>query len=98
MSNIFLSGFTLNDLLEKFGQVIDSKLSQVAAQNNHENQTKFLSRKEVAEQLKISLVTLNEYSKLGWLKSYKIGKRVLYKKDEVEQSLHTVLSNKHKKI
>ena len=98
MSNIYLSGFNLDDLLEKFGQVIDSKLSQVAAQNNQENQTKFLSRKEVAELLKISLVTLNEYSKLGWLKSYKIGKRVLYKKDEVEQSLHTVLSNKHKKI
>jgi excisionase family DNA binding protein len=98
MSNIYLSGFNLNDLLEKIGEVIESKLSQVAPHNNVQDQTKFLSRHEVAKLLKISLPTLNEWSKLGWLQSYKIGNRVLYKQNEIEEALHKVLNMKYKKI
>jgi excisionase family DNA binding protein len=44
----------------------------------------YLTRKEVAKLLNISLPTLNEYTKRSLLKSYKMGARVLYKKSEVE--------------
>lgn len=49
-----------------------------------------LTRKETADKLKISLVTLNDWSKRGLLKSYIIGGRVLYKSKEVEASLGEV--------
>jgi excisionase family DNA binding protein len=53
-------------------------------------QTKYLTRKEVAERFNISLVTLNTWSKAGIIKSYTIGGRVLYKESEIEESLKEV--------
>lgn len=77
------------------GQLIDEKLRQVKSPKK--NQPNFLGRVEVSKLLKISLPTLNEWSKIGWLQSYKIGNRVLYKQDEVENSLHKVASLKHQR-
>jgi len=49
---------------------------------------KLLTRKETADKLKISLVTLNDWTKRGLVQSYLIGGRVLYKEDEIVASLH----------
>ncbi|WP_040473871.1 helix-turn-helix domain-containing protein [Flavobacterium frigoris] len=46
-----------------------------------------LSRIETATLLKFSLTTLWKHTKSGKLKSYGIGNRVFYKKDEVLKSL-----------
>ena len=93
---ILLNGIKLNDLLEKIGHLIDSKIGHIH-QPTEKKQSKFISRAEVAAILKISLPTLNEWTKLGWLLSYKMGNRVLYNHEEVEQSLTKVIANKHKK-
>jgi excisionase family DNA binding protein len=45
------------------------------------------TRKQLAEYLQISLPTLHTWTKEGRLKSYRIGNRVLYKKEEVNDSL-----------
>jgi excisionase family DNA binding protein len=94
---IILSGIKLDQLLEKIGQLIDTKLQAALPTHENKNQSKLISRKEVATLLKISLPTLNEWSKLGWLQSYKIGNRVLYKLPEVEQALNKVSNLKYKK-
>jgi excisionase family DNA binding protein len=96
MDQILLNGISLNELLEKISQLIDTKIEQVL---NHtaKNHSKFISRAEVAELLKITLPTLNEWSKLGWLKSYKMGNRVLYKAKEVEEAFCKLITHKHKK-
>ena len=54
----------------------------------------YLSRKETANLLKISLVTLNTLTASGKLTSYRIGKRILYKEDEVEQALTQIYHSK----
>ncbi|TDD74606.1 helix-turn-helix domain-containing protein [Flavobacterium caseinilyticum] len=46
-----------------------------------------LSRLETAKLLKINLTSLWKHTKSGKLKSYGIGNRVFYKKDEVLKSL-----------
>lgn len=46
-----------------------------------------LTRKQVAEILGISLVTLNQYTKDGILPCYYLGSRVRYKRNEVFESL-----------
>jgi excisionase family DNA binding protein len=87
MNQILLNGINLNELLEKIGQLIESKIGQ---SNNHlqrQNQSKFISRKEAAGLLQVSLPTLNDWTKEGLLNSYRIGTRVLYKPEEVEQSV-----------
>jgi len=47
----------------------------------------FLTRKEAAELLKVSLPTLHRWTKLRKIKAHGIGNKVLYKKRELEESL-----------
>ena len=84
---ILLNGIEVNELLEKIGQLIESKIGQNNNQPQKQNQSKFISRKEAAKLLQISLPTLHDWTKEGLLNSYQIGTRVLYKPEEVEQSL-----------
>ena len=96
MTEITLYGINLNELLEKIGELIDEKVLR-SQEDATKNPSKFISRNEVATLLKISLPTLNEWSKLGWLISYKMGNRVLYKAEEVEKAICKLTSYKHKK-
>ena len=50
-------------------------------------QEMYLTRKEVTQLLKISLPTLWRWTKQNKLQSYFIGHRVLYRIDEVHNSL-----------
>jgi excisionase family DNA binding protein len=97
MNSILFTGINLDQLLEKIGQLIDEKLGTGFQQPAEKNQSKFISRAEVAQLLKISLPTLHEWTKLGWLKAYRMGTRVLYKQEEVESALCKVASFKHRK-
>jgi hypothetical protein len=53
------------------------------------------TRKEVARELKISLPTLNDYTKKGIIKGYRIGDRVLYKWSEIEQAVQEIKTIKY---
>ncbi|MCA2611906.1 MAG: helix-turn-helix domain-containing protein [Chitinophagaceae bacterium] len=97
MSQIILNGVTLSQLLEKIEQLIDRKLNNSAPPTNTLNQSKFYSRQEVARLLMISLPTLRDYTKSGWLVSYKIGNRVLYKQEEVLACVERVAAHKFKR-
>lgn len=50
----------------------------------------YITRKEAAKLLKISLPTLSEWSKSGIVKSYRIATRVRYKRKDVELALKAV--------
>lgn len=51
---------------------------------------RFLTRNEVIKKLKISLPTLNSYTREGLLKSYKMEGRVWYKESEIDMALTSV--------
>ena len=95
METQILYSIKLIELLEKIEQIIDKRLSSLAPPR--EEASEYITRKEVASILKVTLPTLHDWTKLGWLKSYKIGTRVLYKKSEVEAAVEGVLNQKHKK-
>ena len=96
MNQILLNGINVDELLERIGKLIDARLN-----NNQPKEpttrSQLLSRTEVFRLLKISYPTLHDWTKEGWLQSYKIGNRVLYKLEEVEAALQKVSNNKHKK-
>jgi excisionase family DNA binding protein len=96
MSEILFTGITSNELFERIGQLIDCKLGKFAP-HQKKVQSNFITRHEVAALLKISLPTLNEWTKLGWLQSYKVGNRVFYKAEEVEASVEKLATSKYKK-
>jgi len=92
---ILVSGITVSELLSQVEQLFDAKFSILPKEEN--NQPHYLSRKEVAKLLKITLPTLHDWTKLGRLKAYKIGSRVLYKPSEVQEALEQAQNLKHKK-
>lgn len=47
----------------------------------------YLTRKQVAHLLQISLPTLHQYTKQGLLNSYRIGSKVRYKTSEIDEAL-----------
>lgn len=57
--------------------------------------TEYITRKDTAGILGISLPTLNDWSKRGIIPSYRIASRVRYKRAEVLNSLQKVHSLKY---
>ena len=56
---------------------------------------KFLTRQDVCEILRISLPTLSKYSKLKIIKAQKIGNRILYSSDSVQDACQELQSAKY---
>jgi len=97
MNSIILQGINIEDLKKIFREVLEEKLNQEPKPKESEKSLDYLNRFEVAKLLKISLPTLNNWSKAGILQSYRIGNRILYKKDEIEQSVKIVKNIKYKR-
>lgn len=50
-------------------------------------QTELITRKQAATLLSVSLPTVNDWTKTGKIKGYRIGSRIRYKRNEIENSL-----------
>jgi len=98
MEQIILQGISLDEFRELLVETVNSKFKVEEVQSKVQSNQKYLSRVEVANLLKISLPTLNEWTKLGHLQSYRIGNRVLYKADEVDESLSKVKNLKYRRV
>ncbi len=84
---IILQGISVDQLLFKIDAAIEKKLNEKLEHIKVTPPVKYLTRREVADQLHISLPTLHNWTKMGWLKSYRIGSRILFRSDELESSL-----------
>ena len=100
--NLFLQGVSvqefkefITDLMEeqlgrRLGNIVeygDQNGSFKIKSSKSKDDTQYLTRGEVSKQLQISLPTLHNYVKQGLLKSYRIGGKVRFKENEIEQSL-----------
>ena len=87
MDNLILSTYTPEELTGIIHNAIREAVKTIQPQTSTKSET-LLTRKETADKLKISLVTLNDWTKRGLIQSYLIGGRVLYKDSEIEASLY----------
>lgn len=76
------------DLLNSIEQIVNAKTEHletlINSQLNGKNEVvEYLTRKETSKMLKVSLVTLYDYNKKEILTPHYIGKRVLYKYQDV---------------
>ena len=72
-------------ILEKLER-IEIAIEKLNAHPKNDSE-KLLSRKEACELLKINITSLWKHTKSGKLKSYGIGNRVYYKKEEIMRSI-----------
>jgi excisionase family DNA binding protein len=83
---------------DKFTESIRSIIrEELAILNTKETPQRFLSRQEVAELLKISLPTLNEYTRKGIVKGSRVGSRVLYDEAQIRESVKGIPTLKYKR-
>jgi hypothetical protein len=73
--------------------IIKEEIQQVSTLKKKE--TIYLTRKEAATFLKISLPTLWSYTNIGVIKGFKIGSRVLYKLEDLEGNLNAIATSKY---
>lgn len=90
MANVEFTQIKLSDFKEMVDELLKKHLQQLAKPT--EKQVRLLSRKQTAELLCISLPTLNDWTKSGVLKAHRIGTRVLYKEQDIYDSLNEVNS------
>jgi excisionase family DNA binding protein len=74
-------------IVDAFKEMHELKEKSIKKVTSSAKEAKYITRKETATLLHISLPTLNEWTKDGTLKSYRIGTRVLYKPDEVMETV-----------
>ncbi len=88
--NIQFIQITPAELADQILKGVNERLE--AFQNNFQlkEPTQWLTREETAKLLTISLVTLHDWTKKKILTSYRIGNKVRYKRDEVENSLRKI--------
>lgn len=82
------------DKLKGWFMSIQSQIERVKNNLQPKEPTQYQSRKEVAEMLGVTTVTISDWTKKGILESYKIGNRVYYKRHEVEGALVKIKSPK----
>lgn len=85
---ISIDGFNLDKLVEHIASKVSEQLEEKQQQQAVDHE--YLSRDQVAKMLRISLPTLHDWCKKGILQSYRLGKRVYFKSQEVEEAMKRI--------
>jgi excisionase family DNA binding protein len=85
-------GITPSELKESILSDVRAELKLITQNFQPQKQPEYLTRKEVAKILKVSLVTLSDWNKKGVLKPYRLGNLIRYKSEEIDQALITIYS------
>lgn len=85
-------GITPQQLTATILKDVRTELEKLVQNFQPKKQPEYLTRKEVAAILKVSLVTLTDWNKKGVLKPYRLGNLIRYKSEEIDQALITIYS------
>ena len=82
MENIVLTQMSVDELKSIISEIVSEEFKKI---HPPAEEKQFITRKETAAILRISLPTLTEWCKEGKVPAYKIGSRVRFVKKEIEQ-------------
>lgn len=85
---------TPQQLKESILSEVRTELQNITLNFQPKKQPEYLTRKEVAKILKVSLVTLSDWNKKGVLKPYRLGNLIRYKREELEKALIAINTKK----
>jgi len=83
MSTTILIQLSTKDLQDLIRQAVRDEVSNLTKDQDNT----MLSRRQVAERFKISLVTLNQWDKNNVLPSTKVGGRRVYRERDIQQAI-----------
>jgi hypothetical protein len=82
MNKIYLNGITIQELAETLIPLLQNQKTAITQSENV-----LMTRDEVCKMLSFNKTSLWKHTRSGKLKSYSIGNRILYKRNEVLESL-----------
>lgn len=97
---VILDGATIEDFVNILEARLVTSFEQkilTVIQNKTEMKEAFLTRKEAAQKLGVSLSTLHALSREGTVQSYRLRGQIRYKESEIEGALEQVKNLKHKR-
>lgn len=92
---IYLNGMTADQLSEMIRESLRDELRQLRPAHP-KTDTRYLTRRETARRLRISLVTLTDWVNRGKICAHKIGGRVLFRDNDVEAALNQIIPIKNR--
>ncbi|MEO2062757.1 MAG: helix-turn-helix domain-containing protein [Christiangramia sp.] len=66
---------------------VKSQLEELKKSFQPKEPEEFLTRSEVAEMLKVDISTVHNWTKAGKLQKHGLGKRIYYKRSEIENAI-----------
>lgn len=90
---MLIQGATMNDLESMMSRLLDKKLADLIESTpivEESPKDGLHKRKEAAEKLRVSLVTLDNWTKLGIINARRIGTRVYYTDKDINDALKKV--------
>ncbi|MDG4714837.1 DNA binding domain-containing protein, excisionase family [Bizionia echini] len=87
-------GITPNELKENILNDVRTELKTLVQHFQPVKPAEYITRKEAAKILKVSLVTLSDWNKKGVLKPYRLGNLIRYKRTELDEALISINSKK----
>lgn len=85
-SAVLVQNVSMSDIEATLSRLLDEKLSNLQPANK-QKPAKYLTRKETAAKLRVSLPTLADWTRIGILKSKRIGSRILYLSTDVDAAI-----------
>lgn len=89
MESTILIQTSPDELVEAIRQVVQIEIAKIGDQKTAQaTPREVLTRKETAELLCVSLVTIHDWSRSGIIHPYKVGNRTYFKQSEIMEVLN----------
>jgi hypothetical protein len=93
-NSTLIQNVTAEEFSEQLRQVVREELLTLQPKQPTSN---YLTRIEVSKLLKISLPTLNEYTRKGIIRGSRIGSRILYLESDIASSVTDIPTIKYRR-
>lgn len=89
---MILQGLSFDELTEAIRKVVAMEVRSALEQKEpKETADEYLTRKETAEMLGVSLPTLHSYVNKGYIKAHRLGEKTIrFKKEDVQYAINAV--------
>ena len=84
---IQITEVTIDELADKVSDILLLKIENYIKELTKPKNNKLLTRKEVAVMLRVSLVTIGVWSKVGILNPIRMGNRIFFKEQDILNTL-----------
>jgi len=80
----------IKDAVKEIKTALFSMGASAVPGTNSESKAELYTRQETAKRLRVSLVTLDNWTKLGIIKAQRIGTRIRYDRKDIDEALKNV--------